>query len=81
MQALTEGRTEKWTVCERTRTVAIWTMDEWNGMVNDKRPGEATMIGGIGWVVVMPDGEGAAAEVPFVGLAPDGLPLGHRAHP
>jgi hypothetical protein len=81
MQALIEGRTEKWMVCERPRTVAIWTMDEWNGMANDNRPGEATMIGGIGWVVVMPEGEGAAAEVPFVGLAPDGLPLGHRPHP
>jgi hypothetical protein len=81
MQALTKGRTEVWTVVDRPRTVAIWTMDEWNAMAAGQRYVEAMMIGGIGWVVVLPEGEGAAAEVPFVGLAPDGLPLGHRPHP
>jgi hypothetical protein len=81
MQALTKGRTEVWTVGDRPRTVAIWTMDEWNAMAAVKRYGEAMMIGGIGWVVVLPEDEDSAAEMPFRGLAPDGLPLGHRPHP
>jgi hypothetical protein len=81
MQALMGCRTEKWTVCERPRTVSIWTMDEWNGMANDQRPGDAMMIGGIGWVVVRPEGEGSADDVPFAAVAPDGLPSGFRPHP
>jgi hypothetical protein len=55
MPAPAQGRTETWTVGDRPRDVTIWTGDEWNALVADQRPGDAMMIGGIGWVVVLPE--------------------------
>jgi hypothetical protein len=73
MDAPIPGRSEVWTVGDRPRTVAIWTTVEWDAMAPDQRPVGAIMIGGIGWVVVLPE-EGSAGP-------PEGLPRVWQPHP